>query len=56
MASSKNICIKIQPSADIYNRTDPTYFANQLAIDWFLSALEQKRLENHEINYIGAAE
>ena len=27
-----------------------------MQFDWFLSALEQKWLENHEIYYIGAAE
>ena len=27
-----------------------------MQFDWFLSVLEQKRLENHEIYYIGAAE
>ena len=27
-----------------------------MQFDWFLSVLEQKWLENHEIYYIGAAE
>ena len=27
-----------------------------MQFDWFLSVLEQKRLENHEIYYIGTAE
>ena len=27
-----------------------------MQFDWFLSVLEQKRLENHEIYYIEAAE
>ena len=27
-----------------------------MQFDWFLSVLEQKRLENHDIYYIGATE
>ena len=53
----KNFHNKNESLADIHNSTDPTDFANHLlAIDWFLSVLEQKRLENHEVYYIGAAE
>ena len=34
----------------------PNYVVNLMQFDWFLSVLEQKRPENHDIYYIGAAE